>query len=1148
MDSSPPSGSTERERRLDEAVAEYLLGSEAGRAPDPVQFLARYPDLAEELALFLDDRQAFGHLLEWTQDQPTGSFPRSPDACPHCHGRLKRRVKEAVCAGCGARFRLDRAVPEANPQQIGRFQVTGVAGRGAFGTVYKAWDPEMDRVVAVKVPRRGGLSDPHDTDRFVREARLALQLDHPNIVRVYEVGEEAGLPYLVSEFVAGRTLADHLRDLRPIPNRAAEILAAVADALEHAHRQGVVHRDVKPSNVLVRWDGIPLLTDFGLARQDSDEPTLTRDGDVLGTPAYMSPEQARGCREVDARSDVYSLGVVLYQLLTGQPPFTGNSRMVLKQILEDEPRPPRSLNDQLPRDLETICLECLRKEPARRYQTAADLAEDLRRFRQRQPILARPEGRGERLLRWGRRNPWLAAAGGVIAGLLVTATTVSVGWALDAHRQADALQQALDESQRLRAETELDRGLAEAERGNVGSGMQWMARSLGTAPKRQDDLIRSIRANLNAWRRQLVTLTQCVESPNGKVLAFSPDGRFAWFVERDGKTVRRWDLESARAVGPVLQHDEPRVTSIAVSPDGKWVACCGPALVSVWDAATGKPQPSPGPNVNVRGLTYSADGSLILAVRTKNEKNLNEIVIKVWDGKTLGPSLGNFSQAETTILMAATEGRSLLVANRAEKEFHRLDEGGGQLQRTTLRHPVTLRAVAVSPDRRRVLTGGEDQIAQLWDLASGRLLAVMQHRNPITAVGFSKDGRRILTASEDDAIRVWDRAEGQDGPPGELHPNRIRALAVNPQGDLVATGADDKMVRLWETTTGRLVLRGKPLPHGHQIQTVAFSPDGKVLAAGFVDGEGVELWNLADREKPPRHLPHKAAVHTVVFSPDGQLVATAGYANDVRVWNPLTGQPAGPGVLNHGRPVLSAAFSPDGTTLATGGVDQMARLRDVSTGGVRGQPLRHPGAVQSVAFHPTDPRIVLTAGDDGIARLWNTETGQVRSLFHGYPLMLARFTRDGNAVLTGGRDGRTQIWDTETGRERGPILRQSGRIWALEADPTGRWAVTASEDGTARLWDIRTGRPVGPAVRHDPRASCAVINPNGRWFVTAGSDKVARLQPAPAELAGPAERIKLWLQVATGAELDSRGEVRPLDRATWHQRRNALETLGGPPS
>jgi tetratricopeptide (TPR) repeat protein len=440
--SGDPLGST-----LDAALADFMERLDRGEAVDREQFLREYPGVADELRAYFRDCDAVLGRTGPVATVVTGAGSSADDSRP------------PVAAGPGRPF---------------DYELQEEIAHGGMGVVYRARQLSLNRVVAVKLIRAGTLATPGERQRFRAEAEIAALLDHPNIVPIYEVGEHAGLPFLSMKLIEGGSLAGRVPELLGDTRASARLVVAIAAAVEHAHRHGVLHRDLKPANVLIDGRGHPYVTDFGLAKRFGGEGDLSLSGSIVGTPSYMAPEQAAGrASRLTVATDVYGLGAILYECLTGRPPFHGGNVLeTLRQLQHQDPAPPSRLRPGVPRDLDVICLKCLEKDPARRYGSAAELAADLNRFLKHEPILARPLGVAELALRWVMRHPaataiaavaLLAVAGvGVAAGVALSAREYARGRAADSLEAADkvyvAMKSGLDERPEIDDE---QRGLIE---------------------------------------------------------------------------------------------------------------------------------------------------------------------------------------------------------------------------------------------------------------------------------------------------------------------------------------------------------------------------------------------------------------------------------------------------------------------------------------------------------------------------------------------------------------------------------------------------------------------------------------------------------------------------------------------------------------
>ena len=1158
-------------------------------------------------------------------DVERDTIGRHIEKCLDCQGKLERMTNVAlqempllpIWAQAPFPTAEQKGTPFPPPSEwpaLPGYEILGVLGAGGMGLVFLALQARPKRRVALKVIRAD--ADQRARARFRNEAEAMARLQHPNIIPIYEVGEHLCRPFFAMEYLVGGSLSELLGDVPQEPNAAARLVEGLARAMHYAHQRGVIHRDLKPGNILVAGPAEPpgpmngvatcplvpdpvniKITDFGLAKLRSTEDIqtcLTLPDQPLGTPSYMSTEQASGkVEEIGTLSDVYALGAILYKMLTGHPPFEGRSdQEIIDKVRSPDhfPLRPSQRRPGVPRDLESICLKCLEKEPARRYSSAEQLAEELRRFRQHEPLLhTRPVGRLERLRRWCRRKPALATAAGLAAVLLVAAIAGPVGFAIQEYNHSRELASALRDVKVQLARNRLEQGLTLCNQGDTGLGLLRLAQSLSTAPNDADDLRRMIRMNLAAWSSELSALTACLEHP-GKVLAvaFSPNGRIVATGCADGKA-RLWDCRTEQLLCAPLEHRgevlavafsrdgetvltgsadgtarlwhgatgnragvsiEPggAVAAVAFSSDGKLILTgSNRAGAQLWDVATGKATALGDPD-KVLAVAFNSDGRTALtASKTASKKGL----VQLWAVPS-GERSGSFQHPTEVFAMAfSPDGQSIITSNwDRTASLWKVNTGPNHF--VSVRHPANVSAMAFSPDGRTVVTGSTDHAARLWDVATGTLIGQpLPHPCPVLAVAFSPDSRILVTAGSDGTARLW-KAPEKDVVTVLPHGSDVRAVAINSDGRRAVTGSFDGTARVWDVATGQAVC--PPLLHPRngrwQLACVAISPKGDKVITGSWDFNA-RLWSVETGQLLGPILPHGDVVSSVAFSSDGQRVVTGSLDRSAQVWEADgTGRPVGQ-PLRHQGAVHTVAFSPDSRTVLTGSSDQTARVWSVATGQPVYPPLQHQGAVPCAAFS-SDGKMVLTGSDDRTARLWDAVSGAPygEPLPHQDGVTCVAFSPNGETVLTGSTDNSARVWSVASQKPLGPPLPHQGVVWSVGFSPDSQMVLTGSGDRTARLWDAASGKPLGPPMRHAGDVRCVAFSPCGRRVLT-GNDgqkgngsQTAALWAVPAPIQGDAQRIAVWVQVLTGMHLDAGDGARTLDATTWRQRRQELNNLG----
>jgi WD40 repeat protein/tRNA A-37 threonylcarbamoyl transferase component Bud32 len=1037
------------------------------------------------------------------------------------------------------------------PAPAGRYLLGEEIGHGGMGDVLRARDPHLGRDLAVKVLRGDGHTDPEALRRFVQEAQVCGQLQHPGIVPVHDLGRlPDGRPFFAMKLVKGRTLAELLRE-RAGPSddlpRFLAVFEQVCQALAYAHSKGVIHRDLKPHNVMVGAFGEVQVMDWGLAKVRRPQGGTaagavtaasvvrtvrsaagdeTSEGQAMGTPAYMAPEQARGEVDLlDERCDIFGLGAILCHVLTGQPPFTGGSPSeVHARAMRADLGGAFARLDGCGADAELVGLAkaCLAAEAAGRPRDAGVLAVAVTAYQQavqerlRQAELGRAaeQARAEEAqataaqerkareaaqarARAERRTRQLAARLAALGALLVLVFLVGFAGVSWQWRRAAV-------SARTEQGTSYARAIALAY-------AEWQAGNAG----RSEQVLLECDRELRGWEwhylrrlfqaRQLATL----DGHAGGVLAvaFSPDGSRLASAGADG-VVKVWDRGALRTALTLRGHTA-RVRAVAFSPDGKQLASGGDdGDVRVWDAASGEGVAGwRGHAAGVTGLAFSPDGRR-LATTGVGKESPGEL--KLW-GATTGEAL---AARDWPSLLAAVafspDGRRLATAGRDWMNAARDLRGVAVWDAATLRPIRTLEGqqrsfqwtgVAFSADGVRVAAGGlvggyrPAGLVRVWNEAT-----VQEFRTPSAADVFGvafcgRDGRIVVAATGDSTVHGWFTRSGLPAFTLRGHRRAVTAVACTPDGRCLASGGLDGVVKLWDASQRDDDLTLRPANEG--VTAVAFSPDGVRLASATRD-KVVKVWDMATGKwaLTLRSLPE--VVNGLAFSPDGSQFAAAGADGTVLVWEFPTGRER-PALRGHGGPVRAVAFSPDGGRLASGGDDRIVRLWDAASGRELLALKGHGGPVHAVAFSPDGSRLA-SGGEDGALRVWDAASGREVLVLDGHdgPVYAVAFSRDGRRLATAARDEVVRVWDAASGRLALTLHGHAGAVRGVAYGPGGRLA-TAGDDMAVRLWDA-AGRELLALRGHTAAVRALAFSPDGRRLASAGDDRTIKVwDGAPME-------------------------------------------------
>ncbi len=1025
------------------------------------------------------------------------------------------------------------------------YELLDEIGRGGMGIVYRARDLALGRDVAVKLLAQRYPLDSPAAQRFVTEARITGQLQHPGIPAVHQVGYlPDGRPFLAMKLIKGCTLEAVLKD-RPDPSaergRLLAVFEAVCQAVGYAHAHRVIHRDLKPANVMVGAFGEVQVMDWGLAKvlgeegtaaaADASTPEVTRAwtevspspeagshtqaGSLVGTPAFIPPEQAAGeLTKVDERADVFGLGALLAVILTGKPPYVGESFEAVRVLAVRG-----KLDDCLARlegcgaepELVALCKQCLAFEPAGRPANAGAVAQAVSRLRsvaeerartaEREKVAADARAEEQR-----RKRRWQLAAGAVVLVALVGGL-VGLGAYLRAQAQANADLEATNAD--LAAANEREKQAKDKLETTLYlqrialAHRELSADNLGRA----EELLEECPVGLRQWewyylkrlcRVEPTTLRGSDRGFNGA--AFSPDGRRLATADENA-TIGVFDVETGQRLQTLRGHEKP-VFAVAFHPDGRRLASTSAdRTVKVWDLAAGQATHTHAGSAGIflggaYGVAFSPDGCRLAAGQAQS--------LKVWDvasGQLVFSGPGH--KAQVTAVAFSPDGR-LLASGSFGGDLHLWDARTGEPIREIQAHEFPLAAVAFHPDGRRLATGSYDRLVKVWDVTTGEPLGTLSgHRGLVVGLAFSRDGRRLASTGEDKTVKLWDTDSRQELLNLLGHTFFCSCVTLSPNGRRLASASMDGTVRLWDASplTGGEGMEALTLRHDHEVWSVAFSPDGRLIASGGWD-KTVRLWDAASGT-PVHALTGAGDVFRLSFNPaDGKYLASIGGTAGrrtvaVKVWDVAAGRE----VLSFSDafPPFCVTFSPDGRYLLRGGDGHAIRVRDARTGQEVGVVGRHNQDIWCLTFSP-DGRLLASASTDWTVKLWDaTRLTEEQKPLQTLPLRVGgfgnrvAFTPDGRHLVTGGEGHLVKFWDVNTGQVVRTFAGHTGDVLAVAVSRDGRRIASAGEDTTVRLWDAASGKLLHTLRGHTGLVGSVAFSPDGRRLVSGSRDHTVKV-------------------------------------------------------